>query len=99
MGGMGKDNAKHHGTHPHAYEQLLVGWMTGAVCYGGGCEGRGAEDHHGTTQHPPHAYKQLLVGWIVGATGGRGNVGPGDITDVPWAISFIIIFYCAFARV
>ena len=31
---MGKDDNNHtecHGTHPHAYEQLLVGWIVGAT--------------------------------------------------------------------
>ena len=25
------DDAEHHGTHPHAYEQLLIGWIVGAT--------------------------------------------------------------------
>ena len=69
-------DTKHHFTHLHAYKQLLVGWMMGAVCYGGGCEQGGAGDHCRTTQHPPHAYELLLVGWIVGGYRQReGNNG------------------------
>jgi len=26
-----KDDAECHSTHPHAYEQLLVGWIVGAI--------------------------------------------------------------------
>jgi hypothetical protein len=59
---------------PHAYEQLLVGWMTGAVCYSGGCERRGAEDHRRTTRQPLHAYEQQLVGWIVGDMDDNGEM-------------------------
>jgi hypothetical protein len=62
------DDTEHCGTHPHAYEQLLVGWMTGAACYGGRWERGGEDDHRRTTRHPPHAYELMLVGWIVGAT-------------------------------
>jgi hypothetical protein len=50
------DNTENHGTHPHAYEQLLVGWVMGAACYGGGRERGGEEDPRRTTRHPPHAY-------------------------------------------
>ena len=45
---MGKDDNNHterHGTHPHAYEQLLIGWMTGGACYGGGWEQGREHDH------------------------------------------------------
>jgi hypothetical protein len=59
------DDTRRHGTHPHAYEQLM-----GAVCYGGGCE-RGARDYRRTTRHPPHAYEFLFVGWIVEGTDDR----------------------------
>src|ERR1700679_336233 len=66
------DDAERHSTHPHAYEQLLVGWMTGAVCYSE------LEDHCRTTRHPPHAYE--LLGWIVGATDdNRGMMGKWEI--------------------
>jgi hypothetical protein len=43
----GKDDNNHterHGTHPHAYEQLLVGWIVGATDDNGEKTGKWAQE-------------------------------------------------------
>jgi len=51
------DNTENHSTHPHAYKQLLVGWVMSAACYGGRHKQGGEEDPYRTTWHPPHTYR------------------------------------------